>query len=191
MAPEIQGIHGLYRMLKEFLSLPLNFTQGFAVAKIIAMLLSHRSFHTTLPLRPFSKGREVNPMRGFKLLAATAVAGLCFAVSAPKTQAQVSVNIGVAPECPYGYYDTSPYGCAPYGYYGPEWFSSGVFVGAGPWFHGPANFRGHVDNHFHPDNGYHGGFPNHGEKPREGWHGNAEHFHGNEMRDGRGHAGKH
>jgi hypothetical protein len=90
-------------------------------------------------------------MHGFKVVALAAVAGLFFATNTPKTQAQVNVEIGVAPECPYGYYDAAPYGCAPYGYYGPEWFTGGVFVGAGPWFHGPANFRGHVDNHFHPE----------------------------------------
>jgi hypothetical protein len=130
-------------------------------------------------------------MRSFKVLALTVVAGLCFVANTPKTQAQVSVNIGVAPVCPYGYYDAPPYGCAPYGYYGPEWFSGGVFIGSGPWFHGPERFRGHVDNHFHPDHGYHGDFPNHGDRPREGWRGSPEHFHGNEMRDGRGHGGKH
>ena len=54
-------------------------------------------------------------------------------------------EVGVAPECPYGYYDTAPYACAPYGYYGPEWFTGGVFIGAGPWFHGAANFHGHVE----------------------------------------------
>jgi hypothetical protein len=113
-------------------------------------------------------------MCNFKLLALTAVAGLCFTASATKTQAQVSVGIGVAPSCPYGYYDYAPYGCAPYGYYGPEWFTGGVFIGAGPWFHGPANFRGHVDNHFHPDHGYHGEFPHAGEKPRQGWNGHVE-----------------
>ena len=31
-----------------------------------------------------------------------------------------------------------------------EWFVNGVFIGAGPWFHGPSDFHGHVDNHFHP-----------------------------------------
>ena len=50
--------------------------------------------------------------------------------------AQVSINIGPEPACPYGYYDYAPYRCAPYGYYGPEWFNGGVFIGAGPWFHG-------------------------------------------------------
>jgi hypothetical protein len=129
-------------------------------------------------------------MRSFKFLALTAAAGLCFAASAPKTQAQVSVNIGVAPNCPYGYYEAPPYTCAPYGYYGPEWFTGGVFIGAGPWFRGPEHFYGHVDNHYHPEYGYHGEYPRAGERPREGWHGSPENFHGNEMRDGRGHVGK-
>jgi hypothetical protein len=66
-----------------------------------------------------------------------AAAAICFTVSAPQTQAQVAVEVGPAPVCPYGYYDVPPYNCAPYGYYGPEWFSGGVFIGVGPWFHGP------------------------------------------------------
>ena len=41
------------------------------------------------------------------------------------------------PVCAYGYYGYYPYACAPYGYYGPDWFAGGIFVGAGPWFHGP------------------------------------------------------
>src|ERR1019366_5087852 len=32
-------------------------------------------------------------------------------------------------------------------WFGPEWFSGGVFIGAGPWFHGPDHFYGHVDHH--------------------------------------------
>jgi hypothetical protein len=77
---------------------------------------------------------------------AVAIAAACFAAAATKAQAQISVgvDIGAAPDCPYGYYDYAPYPCAPYGYYGPEWFSGGVFIGAGPWFHGPAGFHGHV-----------------------------------------------
>ncbi|MEI9981580.1 MAG: hypothetical protein WDN23_21825 [Edaphobacter sp.] len=130
-------------------------------------------------------------MSGLKILAASAVASLClFVANPPQIQAQVSVGIGVAPACPYGYYDVAPYNCAPYGYYGPEWFSGGVFIGAGPWFHGPANFHGYVDNHYHPEHGYHGEYPHPGDKPREGWNGHAENFHGNEHRDGRGHAGR-
>jgi hypothetical protein len=50
----------------------------------------------------------------------------------------VGVGVGVAgpPVCAYGYYPDYPYTCAPYGYYGPSWFSGGVFIGAGPWYHG-------------------------------------------------------
>src|SRR6202020_3620043 len=103
-------------------------------------------------------------MRGLKSLMLVAAAGSCVAALVPAT-AQVSVNIGVAPECPYGYYDAPPYDCAPYGYYGPEWFVGGVFIGAGPWFHGPANFHGHVNNRFHPDHGYKGPAPKVGERP--------------------------
>ncbi len=29
-----------------------------------------------------------------------------------------------------------PYACAPYGYWGSDWFYSGVFIGAGPWYRG-------------------------------------------------------
>ena len=83
-------------------------------------------------------------------------AGVCLLTAVPKADAQVSlgVNIGAAPDCPYGYYDVAPYACAPAGYYGPEWFSGDVFISAGPWFHGSADFRGSVNNRFHPDHGF-------------------------------------
>jgi hypothetical protein len=29
-------------------------------------------------------------------------------------------GVGVAPMCPYGYYDYAPYNCSPYGYYGQQ-----------------------------------------------------------------------
>ncbi len=130
-------------------------------------------------------------MRGFTFLLAAAVAGIGFTASAPRAEAQVAVNIGVAPECPYGYYDVPPYACAPAGYYGPEWFNGDVFIGAGPWFHGAADFHGHVDNHFHPDHGYKGHMPERGEKMEPSRRVDAAHFKGNEMRDGRGHEVKH
>ena len=116
------------------------------------------------------------------------LAVVAFNVSAPPLRAQVAVSVGAAPDCPYGYYDVPPYACAPYGYYGPEWFSGGVFIGVGPWFHGDAHFRGHVDNHFHPEHGYKGPMPHAGDHP-DAAHNVAkmEHFKGNEMRDGRGH----
>src|SRR6202034_2928717 len=121
----------------------------------------------------------------FKITAlafAVLVAGLlCCAAVAP-AQVSVGVNIGAAPICPYGYFDYAPYDCAPYGYYGPDWFVGGVFLGAGPWFHGPHGFYGHVDNRFDPHNGYHGPLPGRGAAP-------FAHFQGNEARDGNGHTG--
>jgi hypothetical protein len=92
-------------------------------------------------------------MRYLKYLALVAV----LIVPAAFAQGQVAVGVGVGfgphyaygpPVCQWGYYDYYPYACAPYGYYGPEWFSGGIFIGAGPWFHGPAFFN----------RGFHGGF---------------------------------
>ncbi len=133
-------------------------------------------------------------MNRFKYVAlvAVAAAGVCFTVAAPKSEAQISlgVNIGAAPACPYGYYDAAPYSCAPYGYYGAEWFSGGAFVGAGPWFHGPDTFQGHVNNRMHPDHGYKGPAPRVGDKPEPSKRlDKVSNFKGNEVRDGRGHVG--
>jgi hypothetical protein len=129
-------------------------------------------------------------MNVLKRLVVIAVGGICIAVTAPKMAAQVSVEVGVAPECPYGYYDTSPYGCAPYGYYGSEWFTSGVFIGAGPWFHGSDNFHGQVNNRYHPEHGYKGPAPQRGEKAEPSKPvDKVSNFKGNEVRDGRGHVG--
>ena len=132
-------------------------------------------------------------VRKLTLLLGAAVVGIGLTATAPAAKAaDVGINIGVAPNCPYGYYDTAPYGCAPYGYYGPEWFTGGIFIGAGPWFHGAANFHGKVDNRFHPEHGYKGPVPARGEKPEPSRRfDKIDHFKGNEVRDGRGHIGKH
>ena len=107
-------------------------------------------------------------MTGFKLVLLAAVAGCFMMATAPKAAAQVAVEIGVAPDCPYGYYDVAPYDCAPYGYYGPEWC--------------------HVNNRLHPEHGYTGPKPQRGEKPEQTKHlDKIDHFKGNEVRDGRGH----
>jgi len=128
-------------------------------------------------------------MRGFKLPALVMATAVCFMATAPAAEAQVSINIGLAPDCPYGYYDVAPYGCAPSGYYGPEWFNGDVFIGAGPWFHGSSGFKGHVNNHFDTAHGYKGSAPARGEKADT--HNSVAHvnnFKGNEVRDGKGHA---
>src|ERR1700676_805689 len=79
-------------------------------------------------------------MRYLKVLALVAIC--LFSASFAHAQG-FSVRVGVgttyvgpAPSCDYGYYDYYPYACAPYGYYGPDWFSDGFFIGAGPWYRG-------------------------------------------------------
>jgi hypothetical protein len=117
-------------------------------------------------------------MRHWKFLALPVL--IAALLSIPRSaQAEVSINIGAAPVCPYGYFDYAPYSCAPYGYYGPQWFSGGVFIGAGPCFHGPAGFHGYVDNRFDPHHGYRGPVPGRGDRA-------FNQFHGNEMRAGGG-----
>lgn len=128
-------------------------------------------------------------MRGLGVLLLASAIGIGITATAPEAKAQVGAEVGVAPDCPYGYYDAPPYNCAPYGYYGPEWFSGGVFIGVGPWFHGPANFSGHVDTRFHPEHGYHGAFPARGEKASKPVD-KIKGFKGDETRDGRGHVKK-
>jgi len=118
----------------------------------------------------------------FAALATLLVSCLLAVPAHAPAQVSVGVNIGGPPVCPYGYFDYAPYDCAPYGYYGPDWFAGGLFIGAGPWFHGRAHFYGHVDNRYDPHHGYAGPLPGRGERP-------FYHFHGNEARDGRGQVG--
>ena len=71
-----------------------------------------------------------------------ALLGILLFAAAGSAHAQVRVGAGVGPVyvgpepvCGYGYYPYYPYACAPYGYWGPSYFVSGVFIGAGPWYH--------------------------------------------------------
>jgi hypothetical protein len=71
------------------------------------------------------------------------------ALAVPAAYAQTRVAIGVQigapvvaygpygppPVCEFGYYPYAPYACAPYGYWGQEWFADGFFIGVGPWYH--------------------------------------------------------
>src|ERR1700704_5866954 len=130
-------------------------------------------------------------LRLFGLLAICLGIGLFSASNANAQRVTFGVGIGApvyygsAPVCTYGYYDYSPYDCAPYGYYGPDWFVGGVFIGAGPWYHsyygrgygyrggyyGRGGYRsyghggygrgfdrgGYRGGNFHGGNGFHGG----------------------------------
>jgi hypothetical protein len=124
----------------------------------------------------------MRPIKSLLLLGLLCVFGTSCAHSPAQIGVGIGVNLGPEPYCPYGYFDYAPYDCAPYGYYGPDWFLNGIFIGAGPWFHGHRGFYGHVDNRYDPRNGYHGPLPERGERPFNG-------FRGNEARDGNGHTG--
>jgi hypothetical protein len=80
-------------------------------------------------------------MKYLRYVALVALLALPLAYS----QAEVRVGVGIGfgpsyvagpPVCAYGYYPDYPYSCAPYGYYGPSFFANGIFIGAGPWYHG-------------------------------------------------------
>ena len=126
-------------------------------------------------------------MRSMMSFALAAAAGIALATAAaPLAQAQINVSIGVEPACPYGYYDYAPYSCSPSGYYGPQYFNSGVFIGVGPWFHGANDFHGTVNNRYDPQHGYKGAMPKAGDNAAS----KRAAFKGNEERDGRGNVAK-
>jgi hypothetical protein len=129
---------------------------------------------------------------GTKMRYLIALLGICLGItlfSASNANAQrVTFGIGVgapayygaAPVCTYGYYDYYPYACAPYGFYGPDWFVNGIFIGAGPWFHGYGHGyygRGYYGRGY--DRGYYGrgGYAYGGRGYDRGYRGGN--FHGN------------
>jgi hypothetical protein len=123
-------------------------------------------------------------MKNWRLLSAIAAVSaflLTVAPSQANAQLNITIGIGAAPVCPYGYFNYAPYPCAPFGYYGPQWFTSGIFIGAGPWYRGPVGFRGYINHDFDPHFGYRGPLPVRGEHAdwdrHRGW---DRQFRGNE-----------
>ncbi len=78
------------------------------------------------------------------------------------------------PVCQFGYYPMYPYGCAPYGYWAPNYFVDGYFLGAGPWFRGwgwrPAFGYGFRAG-FRGEYGFRGGVPVRGGFVNRGFRG--------------------
>ena len=116
-------------------------------------------------------------MRYLKYLALLALLALPVAYA----QAQVSIGVQIGPSyglynappvCAYGFYPYYPFACAPYGYWGPDYFVDGVFIGVGPWdrfyFTHPVYYRPFFFNRgfgfhdgfrrFHDDDDFRGGF---------------------------------
>jgi hypothetical protein len=101
-------------------------------------------------------------MRGLKAFLCGTMFLLPFTLL-PKADAQVAIQFGAPPVCPFGYYDYSPYGCAPSGFYGPGYFYNGIFLGVGPWHNwgyshgwGSYRFRGGGGGRYRPGGGYRG-----------------------------------
>lgn len=150
-------------------------------------------------------------MRYLKYLALVAI----LAVPAMYAQAQVAIGVQIGPDygyynpppvCEFGYYPYYPFGCAPYGYWGPQWFVSGVFIGVGPWdhfyyrhpeiyerfgvfarFHGD-RFRGEFrdGDRFRSDRGFRG---NEGFRGDRGFRGGESFRAGGGVRGGESHGG--
>lgn len=131
---------------------------------------------------------------------------LLFVAGNAHAQVRVGVYVGVPPVCNYGYYPYYPYACAPYGYYGPDWFVNGVFVGAGPWYHGywgPRYYRGYWYGrgyYGHYGRGYYGrgwghdrgwGHYDHGYRGYGGHRAGGGYHGGNGFHGGGGHRGGH
>jgi hypothetical protein len=128
-----------------------------------------------------------NKVFNFKVLAVVLV---LFATLSMVPSANAGVGIYITPPviavtppvCEFGYYDYEPYSCAPYGYYPPDFFYGGVFIGVGPWWgwgynHGwgghpfYGNYRGHGYEGHNEYRGYHHGgvgHPSHGGHPGVG-----------------------
>jgi hypothetical protein len=121
---------------------------------------------------------------------------LAFAPAPAGAQVAVGVQIGGAPPaCQFGYYDYAPYACAPAGYWAPEYFYNGIFIGVGPWwgwgyhhgwgghrFHGYYRWQGRDYGHASWEHGHYGWHDDHARGEwREGgqWHnGHGEAGHG-------------
>lgn len=157
-----------------------------------------RSF--AVEVMDFRRGPNMRHLRILALL------GVCLGSASFAHAQRVIVGVGVgpaylgpAPVCAYGYYGYYPYACAPYGYYGPDYFVGGVFIGAGPWFHGyygrphfygrPGFYgRGYYSRGYYDrDYGYRGrgGFEHEGFRGDRGFHGGGDFRRGDRgFRDG-------
>lgn len=126
---------------------------------------------------------------------------IAFTALTPKADAQISIQIGPPPVCPYGYYDYAPYRCAPVGFYGPGYFYNGIFLGVGPWANwgyahgwGRHRFVGPRGGRYYPRHRYYQGHRYAGRREYRGYgrgHEHAMHDRGHEHggHEGRGHDG--
>ena len=80
-----------------------------------------------------SKGLGSKGLGSKGLLCAVVWLGTLALAAAQTAGAPADSGAGAQPICKYGYYGYAPYACAPHGFYGPDYFYNGIFVGVGPW----------------------------------------------------------
>jgi hypothetical protein len=81
-------------------------------------------------------------MRAWNYVMLAAVGASCLTAMRATAEDQFRIDIGVAPERPYSYYDVVPYSCTPSGYCGPEWAGGDVDMDGGHGFHGAGDIGG-------------------------------------------------
>ena len=125
------------------------------------------------------------------MLALAAFVGCAMFATVPKAPAQIAVEIGVAPECPYGYYDAAPYELCPL-----RLLRSGmVHRWRFPRCRSMVSWSATTSEDtstivFIPNTVIADRTPQRGEKAEPSNRlDKVAHFKGNEVRDGRGHAG--
>jgi hypothetical protein len=119
----------LRRMLRTTISIDqLSISKRLILEK--QPLIRKREFREDLKMWHVKNPVHKFAMRSLLLAGTTTFLVLLAVVTTAKAQVVISLN---PPICSYGYYDYSPYGCAPIGFYGPGYFYNGIFLGVGPW----------------------------------------------------------
>jgi hypothetical protein len=118
---------------------------GVVISRVAAALKKSKSGFEVAIIAAnfFSSGKGGLKMRYSRYLVLSALLLLPVAYSrAQETDGgdlvavdQDSYVYSTPPVCPYGFYPYAPYACAPDGYWGPDWFVDGIFIGCGPWYH--------------------------------------------------------
>jgi len=150
-----------------------------------------------MDLRTSEEGQAAEGIKNMRYLRFAALLGICLFCASFASAQRVVVGVGVGPGyygpppvCAYGYYDYYPYACAPYGFYGPEWFVDGAFIGVGPWYHWYYRHPGWYSRGWHRGwdrddwrgRGFRRDWEHDGWRDHDGWRGREFHgdrgFHG-------------
>jgi hypothetical protein len=154
-SPQTLEIRMLRRVSYEVSGLPLRIPQLFPASKVNNGRLTEfretdLSVSQAAPIDFWETAGRLKIMRILRSFGLATLLAAALALIPSAAHAQVAVGIGIGPVvgypapvyvggppvCSWGYYGYYPYACAPYGYYGADWFAGGLFIGAGPWYGG-------------------------------------------------------